>query len=132
MNKTQTRLVELSNELQDIAAKYEEIATAPPPIEGLSRNQLALQEFKEWLHKEGYVYTRGVEFCKIKDIVQTSMKNMTGMITELQKQNGMLLAGVDLHNPPEALTQTQSTEIDDGQPIDFTDIEDEEDGIEHP
>lgn len=122
MNKTQARLVELSNELQDIAAKYEEKVEDPIPISGLSRNELAFEEFKIWLHKEGYIYTRGLAFYKIKQAVQNCMANMSSMISELQKQNSMLMAGANIHNPPEAMMaqpQVDSSEIEDGMPIEF-------------
>ena len=121
---TKERLAELANELQDIAATYEEL-TAPEESQSPTLSKKALDDFMLWLHKEGYTYTRGVPFYKIKDTVQNSMMNMTHMIRDLQKANGMLLAGASLDNPPEALAQP----VDDGQMIDFLlgDEEEEED-----
>jgi hypothetical protein len=105
MNKTQTRLTEMANELQDIAAKYEELAevTDTGRISMGDREVIALSNFKDWLHKEGYCYTRGVPFYKLVDQVKSNMYNMTSMITELQKQNSMLMAGVNLDTPPTAM-----------------------------
>jgi len=121
---TKERLAELANELQDIAATYEEL-TAPEESQSPTLSKKALDDFMLWLHKEGYTYTRGVPFYKIKDVVQNSMANMSQMIADLQKANSMLLAGASLDNPPEALAQP----VDDGQMIDFLlgDEEEEED-----
>jgi len=47
---------------------------------------------------------------------------MSSMISELQKQNSMLMAGANIHNPPEAMMaqpQVDSSEIEDGMPIEF-------------
>jgi len=126
---TKVRLAELANELQDIAATYEELLSpTESPSAYTGSTELALMEFMAWLHKEGFIYTRGTPFQKIKHALQLSMSNMSQMITELQKQNGMLLAGVSLDDPPEALTQPAQAD-----PMDFTEfLEDEEDGLLNP
>jgi hypothetical protein len=116
MNKTQKRLTELANELQDLAAKYEEhgnmVTAAPDP-------QYA-ENFKHWLHKEGYLYTRGYSLPKVLEDVKIAMKNQSDCIKQYQVENAQLKAGLNPNDLPQAFTQqfVAATPIPSGLDID--------------
>ncbi len=106
MNKTQTRLTELAEELQTLAKDYED-AQAHAESSMLDSERRAMADFKLWLHREGYCYTRGVDAQRCFNNVMSSMKNMTSMIQDLQKQNNLLMAGGNINDPPPAFAAAQ-------------------------
>lgn len=92
MNKTQIRLTELSNELQDIASNYEELSISEKSSIPETFDEKLLEDLSNWLQTMGFLYTYQMPLYLLIPSLKKILLAQSEMIMTLKNKNALLVS----------------------------------------